>query len=279
VTARAPVVLAALCLAILGSLYSAQAESVEQVAAQAKSTGYVTDLAGVMSEPAKSQLTALCTEVAQKTQAEIAVVVIKSLDGRTVEDYARDLYERLGLGPKGLGRGVLILFAIEDRRNRIEVGYGLEGILPDGKNGSFLREIVPDLRSANYDTALSLVTRRVAEVIAADKGVTLTGATPPTREGEERNAPHLTAGEIFLIIVFFIFIIRLISRASAGGRPRGGGGWWIGPMIGGGWGGGGFGGGGWGGGGGGGGGGFGGFGGGGFGGGFGGGGGGASGSW
>jgi uncharacterized protein len=272
-SARALLVLAGLCAAILCMLGTARAESVEQVAAQAKSTGYVTDLAGVMSQPAKAQLTALLTEVAQKTQAEIVVVTIHSLDGRPVEEYSLDLADRLGLGPKGAGRGVLILFAIDDHRDRVETGYALEPILPDGKTGGFQREIVPLLRAGNYDAGISLLTRRVADVIAADKGVTLTGAAPPIRNMGQ-PAIHVTAGEIFLIIVFFIFIIRMISRASMGGRPGRGGGWWIGPMIGGGWGGGGFGGGGGGGGGG-----FGGFGGGGFGGGSGFGGGGSSGSW
>src|SRR5690348_12126703 len=151
-----------------------------QTPAQVKPRGYVMDLAGVLGQSAKDQLTALCTEVDQKTQAQIAVVTVKSLNGRPIEDYSIDLATRLGIGPKKSDRGVMILFAVDDHRDRIEVGYGLEPILPDGKVGSFLREVVPYLRSSDYDAALLLVTRRVADVIAADRGVKLTGAIPPS---------------------------------------------------------------------------------------------------
>ncbi len=274
---QASLVIAAFVMVAL----SAGAQSVDEVAARAKATGYVTDTAGVLSPQGRQQLDALCTEVAQKTQAEIAVITIKSLGDRPVEEYARDLFEKLGLGPKGLGRGVLILFAMDDHRSRIEVGYGLEGILPDGKNGSFLREIVPDMRAGNYDAALLLVTRRVADVIAADRGVTLSGAPPAAPRAPGEGLPSSIGSIITLIIFIFVFggffgpiFWAIFGRAGSASRR----GRWIGGPPMGGWGGGGFGGG-WGGGGSGGGGGFGGFGGGGFGGGFGGGGGGASGGW
>jgi uncharacterized protein len=261
-------VLLALSLAPL----AARAQSVDQVAAQAK-LGYITDLAGVLSAPAKEQLTALCTEVQQKTQAQIAVVTIKTLGDQPIEDYSIDLATKLGVGPKS-DRGVLILFAVDDHKYRFEVGYGLEGILPDGKVGGFGREAVPYLRQGNYDSAILLVTRRVADTIAADRGVALSGAPlPPPRRQNEGNPGGIPLLFIFLIIFFIFGAIR--RAASLGGsRYHRGSGWWIGPMIGGMMGGGGFGGGGGGfGGGGGGGGGFGGFGGGSFG------GGGASGSW
>jgi uncharacterized protein len=243
-----------------------------QTPEQIKPTGYVMDFAGVLSQQTRDQITALCTELQQKTGAQIAVVTIQSLNGRPIEDYSIDLATRLGIGPKSTNEGVLILLATEDHNYRIEVGYGLEPILPDGKVGGFGREAVPYLRQKNYDAAILLMTRRVADVIAADKAVTLSG-TPPRPPPQTDNGSAIP--QIF-IILFIFFIVWAISRAFRGGPPsrfnRPGGGWWVGPMIGsamggrGGWGGGGFGGGGGGGG-------FGGFGGGGFG------GGGASGSW
>lgn len=236
---------------------------------QIKPTGYVMDSAGILSQSAKDQLTALCTEVDQKAQAQIAVVTVKSLDGRPIEDYSIDLATRLGIGPKKSDRGVMILFAIDDHRDRIEVGYGLEPILPDGKVGTFEREIVPYLRAGNYDGAILLVTRRVADVIAADRGIQLTGAVPPAPSQNRGGAgPGQIIGLLFAIFIFFLFL-----RGMGGGGMGRGSGWWIWPLIGASMGGGGRGGGFGGGFGGGGGGGFGGFGGGGFG------GGGASGSW
>jgi uncharacterized protein len=237
---------------------------------QTKPQGYVDDFAGVLSQSARDQLTLLCTEVDQKAHAQIAVVTVKSLDGRPIEDYSIDLATKWGIGPKQSASGILILFAIDDHKNRIEVGYGLESILPDGKTGSFLREAVPLLRAGNYDGALLLITRRVADVIAQDRGVTLTSLQSVPRSPPPRRNSGNDAGSgviAIFIVIFLIFLIYNLAKAGGGGR-RGGGGWWIGPMMGGGFGGGGFGGGGSGGGGG-----FGGFGGGSFG------GGGASGSW
>jgi uncharacterized protein len=258
-----------------GAAQAAQTQNPQQLQAQ----GYVNDYANVLSQSARDKLTALCTEVDQKAQAQIAVVTVKSLGGRPIEDYSIDLATHLGVGPKKTDRGVMILLAVDDHRYRFEVGYGLEGILPDGKVGGFGRDAVPYLRQNNYDAAVLLMTRDVADVIAADRGVTLTPwpeATAPEEEpGLKPSAPPavVAIGGILLLLFILILVGSLFSRPR--GPYRRGGGWWIGPMMGG-FGGGGFGGGGWGGGswgGGGGGGSFGGFGGGSFG------GGGASGSW
>jgi uncharacterized protein len=227
-------------LAVLGALLAflaaaplAHAQSVDQVAAQAKQ-GYVTDLAGVLSQSGKNQLTALCAEVQQKTQAQIAVITIKSLNGDSIDGYAPDLLAKIGIGPKSTDRGVLILFSIDDHQYRTEVGYGLEPILPDGKVGTFGREAVPYLRQGNYDAAILLVTRRVADTIAADRGVTLTSpATVPQLPQNVPGAPGIPL--IFIIVVIFVIIsaVRRASRGGVGPRYGGGSGWWVGPMIGG----------------------------------------------
>lgn len=257
-------------LAILATANLAQAQSVDEVAKQGKN-GYVTDLAGVLTQSAKDQLTALCTEVDQKTHAQIAVVTVKSLQDDSISNYAFNVASRLGIGPKSPDRGVLILVAPNEHQYSTQVGYGLEPILPDGKVGGFGREAVPYFRQNNYDAAILLMTRRVADVIAADRGVTLSGTPPaaPRAPGAEIGLPGTIGSIIGLIVFIFIFggFLGPILWAIFGSRGRRGP-WVGGPPIG--WGGGGFGGG-WSGGGGGGG--FGGFGGGSFG------GGGASGGW
>jgi uncharacterized protein len=239
-----------------------------------KPQGYVNDFAGVLSAPAKEKLTALCAEVDHKAGAQIAVVTISSLAGEPVEQFSIDLATQWGVGPKQQARGILILLAPNDRKYRVEVGYGLEPILPDGKVGGFGREMVPLLRSNDYGGALTLLTERIAAVIAADRGVTLdrlSGVTAPSPEPNipPLRGPNILGLSIFVIFLFFPilgFILRLLFGGGIGPRR---GGWWMGGSGygGGSWGGGGFGGGGGGGGG------FGGFGGGSFG------GGGASGSW
>jgi uncharacterized protein len=262
--------------------FASHAQTAQSPQLPDKPLGYVSDFANVLSPDAKAKLTALCTEVDQKAKAQIAVVTVPTTDGQSAFDYSYALATRWGVGPKQVSRGILILYATNDHKYWTQVGYGLEGILPDGKVGGFGREAVPILRQGNYDAALLLVTRRIADVIAQDAGVTLTGPSPVKnyrrQDGDSQSGGGLFVSLIFLFI--FISIIFRILRAGRGPRgPMGGGGsgWWIAPLIGstmgrGGWGGGGFGGSGWSGGGGGGGG-FGGFGGGSFG------GGGAGGDW
>ena len=147
--------------------------------AQLKPSGYVNDFAGVLDASSSEAIRKICEQVDQKAKAQIAVVTIHTLDGADIESYAANLYKQWGIGPKSSNRGVLILLAVDDHRRRIEVGYGLEPILPDGKVGGFGREAVPLLRQNQYGPALLLMTQRVAGVIAADAGVQLENVAVP----------------------------------------------------------------------------------------------------
>src|ERR1700685_3735887 len=142
--------------------------------AQLKATDYVNDFAHVLDQGTIAQMDDICKQIDEKAHAQIAVVTIHTLDGADIESYAVDLFHQWGVGSKSTNRGVLILYAINDHRERIEVGYGLEPILPDGKTGGFAREAVPLMRAQQYSQALLLVTSRVAKVIADDAGIQLT---------------------------------------------------------------------------------------------------------
>jgi uncharacterized protein len=220
-----------LVLAVLGLVAQS---SVAQSPQSIKPTGYVLDYAEVLTPQTRDQLTDLCAAVDKLAQAQIAVVTVKSLDGRTIEDYSMDLATQLGVGPKATDRGVLILLAVEDRQYRIEVGYGLEAILPDGKVGSIGREAVPYLRDKNYDQAVTIMTRRVAEVIAADRGVTLPPSTQlPSAPRQKMPGEHISIGGlIFLIIMFLlfggIFIFPILRLIFGNPRPTTRRGRWIG---------------------------------------------------
>ena len=212
----------------------------------------------------------------------MAIVTVHSLEGQSVENYAVDLYKQLGVGSKQDNRGVLLLVSPDERKYRIEVGYGLEPVINDARAGDAGRAMVPFLRQGDYSKATETAAWMLAKYVADDRGVTLSGQ-PPARAVRQ---PDSGSGGFptWLVLVFFLFI-WFLSNLGSGGRRGGGGGsaWWLWPLLfsgmgrgnRGGWGGGGsgWGGGGWGGGGDSGGGGFGGFGGGSSG------GGGASGSW
>lgn len=248
--------------------------------------GYVTDLAGVIPAATHQRLEALCTELEQKTGAQLAIVTVRSLDDRPVEDYAVDLFKHLGVGSKKQDLGVLLLVAPNDRKYRIEVGYGIEPVITDARAGDAGRSMVPLLRQKDFGSAIEVAAWQLAKYIADDKGVTLSGAPPARPLSRPRpNSGFPISPWVAFVILFFVFqAFSAVARSASVGRRsrRSGmdGCWWILPFLGGGggsgWGGGYSSGGGWGGGGGwsgGGGGGFGGFGGGSSG------GGGASGSW
>jgi uncharacterized protein len=202
---------------------------------QLRATNYVNDFAGVLDVTTQAKLNALCREVEEKAKAQIAVVTVKSTDGEDVFNYAVQLYQKWGIGKKGTDRGVLILFAVQDRKYYINVGYGLEPILPDGKVGGFGREAVPLLKNGDYSGAVSLVTQRLASVIAQDAGVTIEGARAPapvTSQPPTDPAGAIVMGVIVLIV--FFLIVAAIRSKSGGGRPGGGGGsgFWSGLLWG-----------------------------------------------
>ncbi len=212
-----------LLLAVLGLTCLLPAEQVKQL----KPTGYVDDFAGVLDAESAQRITQICSQIKQKAQAQIAVVTIHSLDGSDIESFAVDLYKQWGIGAKSTNRGVLVLLAANDHKYRIEVGYGLEPILPDGKVGGFGREAVPYLRQNQYGPALELLTHRVAETIAEDAKITLDAPAlrppPRTRRSSEFNNIRL-----ILFLLFFLgpVLLRMLFRGRRGGW--GGGGWWIG---------------------------------------------------
>jgi uncharacterized protein len=179
-----------------------------------KPTGYVNDFANVLSPATRGQLETLCTAVDQQAKAQIAVVTVKTTGDDTIDDFATRLEDKWKVGAKGSDRGVLLIVATEDHHYRFEVGYGLEGILPDGKVGSIGREMVPYLRQGNYDAAITLGTQDVAQIIAKDAGVTL--QAPAMQPVPLRQAhPALGLRDILLaIFVIFIFISLLRSGSS-----------------------------------------------------------------
>jgi uncharacterized protein len=189
---------------------------------QLQPSNYVNDFAGVLDPTTVASLNDLCRQVDEKAHAQIAVVTVKSTDGQDVVSYAVALYQKWGIGSKGKDRGVLILLATQDRKYWTTVGYGLEPILPDGKVGGFGREAVPYLKSGDYNGAVSLITSRVANVIAEDAGVTLVqaGRRPPIAR---QNRQPMGVGGFIALAVIFIVIVWALSRAGRGGSGRGGG--------------------------------------------------------
>ena len=148
---------------------------------QLRPSDYVNDFAHVLDQTTIAQLDNICQQLDQKAHAQIAVVTINTLDGTDIESYAVALYKQWGIGSKATDHGVLILLAVQDHKYRIEVGYGLEPILTDGKVGGFGREAVPLLRQNDYNGAVSLMTSRKPTL------------SPKSRHRIDRGTPAITA--------------------------------------------------------------------------------------
>jgi uncharacterized protein len=117
--------------------------------------GYVNDFASILDASAESELGNMITDLEQDTSAEIAVVTIENLQGITIEEYAVVLFEKWGIGKQDLDNGLLFLVAVEEREIRIEVGYGLEGVITDIEAGNIINDImVPQFKNGEFGEGL-----------------------------------------------------------------------------------------------------------------------------
>jgi len=173
--------------------------------------GAINDYAGVITPQYARPMDLLAREVLQKTGTSVVVVTLKSIEGNDPADYANKLYEAWGIGKKGEDKGVLILLALEERQVRIETGYGVEGILPDGLVGEILDTyVVPYLKKGNYAKGLSNALVAVSSVIAKDAGISLTGSstTPYQTKRKIKKTPRIN---LFSLILFFIILTLLLG--------------------------------------------------------------------
>jgi uncharacterized protein len=199
-------------------------------------TGAVNDFAGVIPNEQRTAMSSLAQEVLEKTGTAVVVATFRTVGDNDPDDYANRLYEAWGIGRKGEDKGVLIFLALQERRVRIETGYGVEGVITDGMAGEILdRYAMPSLRTGDYGSGLYNAMIAVSEILARNADVTLTGAprfeVPATRE--VRPAMHpLTVIIFFLILTLLVstrtgrrfLALLLLSSTGGRGRSRGGGG-------------------------------------------------------
>jgi uncharacterized protein len=173
-----------------------------------KPVGPVNDFAGVISAPYRQKIAAVADEVLRKTGTAIVVVTMPDIGGAEYNDYVNRLYSAWGIGKKGEDKGVLIFVAVKERKMRIETGYGVEGILPDGLVGQ-IRDtyMIPSLRNNKFGEGIFNGTVAIAQVIAKDAGVTLTGASgisPPAK----RERSNFTFLPLLILFIVFMFLPR-----------------------------------------------------------------------
>jgi len=194
-----------------------------------KPEGYVSDFAHVIDPRSKAALEQYAGRVEQATGAQMALVTLRTLEGEPIDDVANTIYRAWGVGQKGKNEGILLLLVVGDRRDRLEVGYGLEPILPDGFDGSILREMRPALRQGQYGEALMAAAEAIGSTIAKAKNVSLDAQLPRRMRRSTGNSIPWPALLVFLFFVFWL--LRALGRGGRGG-PGGGGGFWTGLLLG-----------------------------------------------
>jgi uncharacterized protein len=194
-----------------------------------KPTGYVSDLANVLSPSDKEDLESFCTKVDRQLSAQFAIVTINTLGDQPIEDFTLQLGRTWGVGNKK-NEGLLLLLVIQDHKQRIEVGRGLEPFITDGFSGGTMRDMRPLLRQNNYGGALMQGARELAAQIAREKNITFSEAPPsaPRPQAQDDNGGGIP---IPLIIFGVIFLLFLILSRRGGGRGGGGGGFWLGWLL------------------------------------------------
>lgn len=189
------------CLFLLGAEKSFSAYKAP------RPVGYVNDFAHVLSDNSVAKLNGIIKELQAKTGTEVVVVTLKSLDGYPIEDVGLTIGRQWKIGQKGKDNGVIILTAIDDRKLRIEVGYGIEGYLTDAHAGIIRDEyMIPYFKKGDYQSGIIYGTSAVVSTIAKGYGVAISGnyQLPPIQDEPSG----------FSIFVFFLFIFLFIRYPS-----------------------------------------------------------------
>ncbi len=174
----------------------------------------VTDLAGVLSPEQKQALESKLVAIDDSSSNQIAVVILPTLDGNPIEEYATKLFRTWGIGNKKTNNGILLLIAIQDKKIRIEVGYGLEGAIPDITANSIIdNDIKPAFREQAFYEGIDKATDDIAKAAVGEY-----------KEKRERRTKEKGSNLILFVFIVFIIVAILGKKGGGGGSNIGGGG-------------------------------------------------------
>lgn len=215
----------AACFAISGMAAFSQPSKPEPVK---RIVNYVTDESGTLTASQVSSLESKLSQFEKETSNQLVVYIISSLEGESLEEKSYETAEKSGIGQKGKNNGVLLFIAMNDRKLRIEVGYGLEGALPDALCNQIIRkEITPHFKQGEYYEGINA---GVDAIINATKGE----YTQDTKSSKDNKKIGIGIGvcgiPILITVIIFFFVIFIIINVIRGifgwgGRRRGN--WWY----------------------------------------------------
>jgi uncharacterized protein len=194
-------------------------------------TGRIVDQANIISSEARLSIGPKLADLEEKSGIQLVVATVKSLDGEEIEPYANGLFRTWKLGEKAKNNGVLLLVAPNERRVRIEVGYGLEGTLTDALSKVIIANaIAPRFKAGDYSDG---ITRGVDDIITVLTTDSSEWQKRPSLRVDDEQAPDWVGllliagiiGIVFLLIVspsFRAFVVNMLIVLNSSG-PRGGG--------------------------------------------------------
>ena len=188
--------------------------------------GYVSDYANIISPSDKAAITQLLGELEQKTTAEVVVVTVLTTQPETIEGYSVKLFEKWGMGKKGKDNGVLFLIATQDRRMRIETGYGLEGALPDVLCHKIISNlVVPAFKAGEYSKGITAGVQAIVGLVAKEYNVKITGQEEQNFDSNQNDSN--SGWSTILLIILFIFFVAFRMFVFIPSMYRRGGGYWY----------------------------------------------------
>src|ERR1041385_4058533 len=190
-------------------------------------TGRVVDDAGVLSDDTKARLTGILAQLEQKTGNQVVVATLKSLQGQDIARYGYQLGRQWGIGQKGKNNGAILIVAPNERRVRIEVGYGLEGTLTDAASKLIIEDVIlPQFRAGNYDAGVQAGTIEIVRLVGDGKvDLSKVPEAPRPVHEDDGGIPWVVIALVLIWIVFGRFFWPLLFFPRRGwGSGWGGGG-------------------------------------------------------
>ena len=186
---------------------------------------YVNDTAHIMDAETSDYIIRINKELYEKTGAQIAVVTLNNLEGMSVEDYSTQLFRSYGIGDSKKNNGILFLVSLEERQTRIEVGYGLEGTITDGRAGRILDNyVLPYFKEDNWNYGIYNGFNAILKEVMDEYDITLDGSESATNANEQSDyyaiVQYLTAFIVLVLclIIRYVFNSNILLRWCVGER-------------------------------------------------------------
>jgi len=178
----------------------------------------VNDYANILSEQARLSLEQLCVSVYEKTGVAFVLAIVASLDGDDIDNAANRLYEKWGIGSHTKDEGVLVLMAMQERKIRIETGYGVEGYITDLKAAQIRRKATDEyLSKSQWDTGLHLIFYSLTELVALEKGIEVQQLIPGERQipytvEYDKNSTFSPLKFVFILLLIAFLLGTRVGR-------------------------------------------------------------------